>query len=173
MKPTLPLLAFLALAGCTSFIVDTPTAGELYLAGKRGQLDHLEAVSKGKTKIGVGCHRLPDNRLTSPEGCTVFILTRGPVPVMATAQIKEGIAAFPQTPSKWIKVPKEGLSMFSNEVAIGMTESLVVLALGYPLSRTRRESTFGKSQTWTYGEIGESADLYVFFDNGVVTSWSE
>jgi hypothetical protein len=54
-----------------------------------------------------------------------------------------------------------------HKIIIGMTKKQCVEAWGYPERLNRTVAARGKHEQWIYG------DTYVYFDNGVLTSWQD
>ena len=55
---------------------------------------------------------------------------------------------------------------------IGMTEHQLVISFGAPDDINNTTSKWGKTSQWIYGEFPYVV-LYIYLDNGVVTSWQD
>jgi hypothetical protein len=58
------------------------------------------------------------------------------------------------------------------QVTLGMTKNMVTASIGSPKDVNRTVGSFGVHEQWVYGEI-TSNRLYVYFENGVLTSWQD
>lgn len=54
-----------------------------------------------------------------------------------------------------------------NKIAIGMNQEEVKLSRGMPIHVNRTVTAYGVDEQWVYGS------LYLYFDNGILTSWQD
>ncbi len=54
-------------------------------------------------------------------------------------------------------------------VYIGMTEEMALMARGRPSDINRSVGSWGVNEQWVY----RSSDTYLYFDNGILTSWQD
>ncbi|KOP84086.1 hypothetical protein LIS82_22385 [Cytobacillus solani] len=65
-------------------------------------------------------------------------------------------------------------NLIKNEkVQTGMTMEQVLLSWGYPDDVNSYDSDYIALEQWVYGDILDGAAIYLYFDNGIVTSWQE
>lgn len=68
--------------------------------------------------------------------------------------------------------PAIAQAMRARRPALGMTAEQAYLALGAPIDINRSVGAWGVSEQWVYNRPrGER--MYVYFENGIVTSWQE
>jgi hypothetical protein len=74
---------------------------------------------------------------------------------------------FPYLKKKW--GGKVVNSIRNGEIFIGMTDEQVRMSLGYPDDINRTVNAWGVNEQWVY----EDYELYLYFDNGKLTSWQD
>jgi len=66
-------------------------------------------------------------------------------------------------------------SIMNEQIRLGMTKEQVVLSLGfppkYPYGISRTITTFGVTEVWPY-DVGYGGP-WLYFDDGILTGWSE
>lgn len=79
-----------------------------------------------------------------------------------------------KNPFKTFKFSDTMWNLIKNEkVQTGMTMDQVLLSWGYPNDANSYDSDYISLEQWMYGDILEGAAIYLYFDNGIVTSWQE
>lgn len=69
---------------------------------------------------------------------------------------------------------KEGDLIQRKQVAIGMSESAMVLSWGKPRRMNRTVNAFGVRKQCVYGQLTKrSKPTYVYVENGFITSWQD
>ncbi|QED49467.1 hypothetical protein [Cytobacillus dafuensis] len=77
-------------------------------------------------------------------------------------------------PFKTYKFSDTIWNLIKNEkVQTGMTEDQVLLSWGYPNDVNSYDSEYIAMEQWIYGDILDGAAIYLYFNNGTVTSWQE
>ena len=67
----------------------------------------------------------------------------------------------------------EAQQIAKGTIWIGMTKEQAIASWGQPRDVNRTGSSFGISEQWCYGEYGEIPDYYLYFENGILTSWQD
>ena len=67
---------------------------------------------------------------------------------------------------------EERQDILGKKIRIGMPANVVVITLGFPTRKYDSEHVSGRSSHWVYRRSGNRT-LHVFFDQQVVTSWSD
>lgn len=65
--------------------------------------------------------------------------------------------------------------ILNEEIKIGITKEQVLLSLGNPADIHRTVSSAGVNEQWVYGDVTAFSNSmrYLYFENGVLTSWQE
>lgn len=65
--------------------------------------------------------------------------------------------------------------ILAHQVTLGMTAEQVELSWGPPHTKNRTVTKYGVSEQWVYGYADRWSDTtrYLYFDDGVLTSWQE
>ena len=62
-----------------------------------------------------------------------------------------------------------GILIDNNVIAIGMTKEMVISSFGKPDDINRTVTQYGINEQWVY----ESRDMYLYFEEGILTSWQD
>ena len=57
--------------------------------------------------------------------------------------------------------------ILSSKIWIGMTDEMAIESLGRPQENNRTVGSWGVHEQWVY------RNLYVYFENGILTSWQD
>jgi len=61
-----------------------------------------------------------------------------------------------------------------HEIQLGMTGEMVEAAWGSPRAINRSVGSWGVHEQWVYGSYTKySSPTYLYFENGILTSWSD
>jgi len=63
--------------------------------------------------------------------------------------------------------------ILAGTIRIGMTKEQVIASRGKPRDINRTGSALGIQEQWCYGDYGEMPDYYLYFENGILTSWQD
>jgi len=61
--------------------------------------------------------------------------------------------------------------IISRKIWLGMTDDMAIESRGYPQDNNRSVGSWGVKEQWVYGGI--SNRIYLYFENGILTSWSD
>jgi len=59
--------------------------------------------------------------------------------------------------------------ILSGKIWIGMTDEMAIESLGRPQENNRTIGSWGVHEQWVY----RNGDLFVYFENGILTSWQD
>ena len=60
--------------------------------------------------------------------------------------------------------------ILAGQIVLGMTKSEVVASLGYPRDVNKSVGVWGVDEQWVYGSY---TGTYLYFTNGILTSWQD
>jgi len=97
--------------------------------------------------------------------------TRDALAVQERAESREVQQAFEKTVASHLEWPVLVRSaILAHQVALGMTTEQVLLSWGNPNDVNRSVGSWGVHEQWVYGY---SSRTYLYFENGILTSWSD
>jgi len=62
---------------------------------------------------------------------------------------------------------KYGADIFYNRISLGMTKQMVIESIGKPKDTNKTIGSWGTHEQWVY------RNKYLYFENGILTSWQE